>query len=166
MEPQDEEDEMDVLREHLVRSLRGGQAFVNFEKALSKLKPELRSVRPNDALHSVYEELEHMRLAQQDLLYYAIEDAWEPRPWPEGFWPEPGHEASDEEWDETVNGFMSDLDKAVEMVKDPDIDLLSIIPGSVNEFTYLREITIIIEHNAYHLGKIVDIRKALGNWIR
>jgi hypothetical protein len=89
---------------------------------------------------------------------------WEPRQWPEGFWPEPGHEASDEEWDVTVNGFMSDLEKAVELVKDPDIDLLSIIPGSVNEFTFLREITIIIEHNAYHLGKIIDIRKALGNW--
>ncbi len=157
---------MDGLREHLVRSLNGGQAFIHFEKALSGIKPELRNVKPNAELHSIYEELEHMRLAQQDLLYYALEDMWEPRPWPKGFWPEPGHEVSDEEWDETVNGFMSDLEKAVELVKDPDIDLLSIIPGSVNEFTFLREITIIIEHNAYHLGKILDIRKALGNWKR
>ncbi len=58
------------------------------------------------------------------------------------------------------------MGKAVELVENPEIDLLSVIPGSVNEFTYLREITIIIEHNAYHLGKIVDIRKALGDWIR
>jgi hypothetical protein len=105
-----------------------------------------------------------MRLAQQDLLYYAFEDGWEPRPWPEGFWPEPGHKASDEEWDMAVDGFMSDLEKAVELVKNPDIDLLSIIPGSVNKFTFLREISIIIEHNAYHLGKILDIRKTLGHW--
>lgn len=157
---------MDVLREHLVGSLRGGQAFVSFEKALSGVNPEVINVRPGEALHSVYEELEHMRIAQRDLLLYAFDEGWEPRPWPEGFWPEPGFEASVEDWEESLNGFMGDLGKAVELVEDPEIDLLSVIPGSVNEFTYLREITIIIEHNAYHLGKIVDIRKALGNWIR
>ena len=157
---------MDVLREHLVRSLRGGQAFVSFEKALTGVKPEFINVRPSEALHSVYEELEHMRIAQQDLLYYAFEEGWEPRQWPEGFWPVPGFEASVEDWEAAVEGFMEDLGKTVELVENPEIDPLSVIPGSVNEFTYLREITIIIEHNAYHLGKIVDIRKALGYWIR
>ena len=107
-----------------------------------------------------------MRLAQQDLLYYTFEEGWEPRQWPEGFWPEPGFEASEADWEEAVKGFKGDLGKAVELMEDPEIDPLSVIPGSVNEFTYLREITIIIEHNAYHLGKIVDIRKALGDWIR
>ena len=157
---------MDVLREHLARSLRGGQAFVSFEKALSKVKPKLINVRPSEALHSLYEELEHMRLAQHDLLYYAFDEGWEPRPWPEGVWPEPGFQASVGDWEEAVEGFMGDLGKAVELAEDPEIDPLSVIPGSVNEFTYLREIMIIIEHNAYHLGKIVDIRKALGDWIR
>ncbi len=157
---------MDVLREHLVKSLRGGQAFVSFEQALSRVKPEVINVRPGEALHSVYEEMEHMRIAQQDLLYYAFEEGWEPRPWPEGFWPAPGFQASVEEWEDAVRGFMGDLEKAVALVEDPEVDPLSVIPGSVNAFTYLREITIIIEHNAYHLGKIVDIRKALGDWIR
>ena len=157
---------MDVLREHLVRSLRGGQAFASFEKALSAVTPELINVKPSGALHSVYEELEHMRITQHDLLYYAFDEGWEPRPWPEGFWPVPGFQASVEDLEEAVRGFMGDLEKAVEMVEDPEIDPLTVIPGSVNEFTYLREITIIIEHNAYHLGKIVDIRKALGDWIR
>ncbi len=157
---------MDVLREQLVKSLRGGQAFVSFEKPLSGVTPEFINVKPCETLHSVYEELEHMRLAQQDLLYYAFEEGWEPRPWPEGFWPVPGFQASVEDWGEAVRGFMGDLGKAVELVEDPEIDLFSVIPGSVNEFTYLREITIIVEHNAYHLGKLVDIRKALGDWIR
>jgi hypothetical protein len=155
-----------VLREHLVKSLRGGQAFASFEKALSGVTPELINMRPSEALHSVYEELEHMRIAQQDLLYYAFDEGWEPRPWPEGFWPVPGFEASWGDWEAAVRGFMGDLGKAVELVENPEIGLLSVIPGSVNEFTYLREITIIIEHNAYHLGKIVDIRKVLGDWIR
>ncbi len=157
---------MDVLREHLVRSLKSGQAFVSFEQALSRVKPEIINVRPGEALHSVYEELEHMRIAQQDLLYYCFEEGWEPRPWPEGFWPAPGFQASVEDWEDAVRGFMGDLEKAVELVEDPEVDPLCVIPGSVNAFTYLREITIIIEHNAYHLGKIVDIRKALGDWIR
>ena len=71
--------------------------------------------------------------------------------------------ATDEEWNGTVEKFFGDLDKAVELVMDPEIDLLSLVPGSI-AYTYLREITVIIEHNAYHLGKILDIRKALGNW--
>ena len=104
-----------------------------------------------------------MRLAQQDLLYYAIEEKWESPDWPEGFWPDPDMELTEMEWEKTVDGFFSDLGKAVKLVNDLQIDLLSIIPGS-DEYTYLREIVIIIEHNAYHLGKIMDIRKALGNW--
>ncbi|MBN2336887.1 DinB family protein [Candidatus Bathyarchaeota archaeon] len=154
---------MDVLREHLVKSLRGGQAFVPFRKALEGVKPGLRNVRPREELHSVYEELEHMRICQQDLLYYALEPVWESPEWPDGFWPKPGMKVTDEDWSKAVNGFFEDLDKAVRMVEDPGIDVCSIIPGST-EYTYLREVTIIIEHNAYHLGKILDIRKALGNW--
>jgi hypothetical protein len=157
---------MDELRERLVKSLRGGQAFASYEKALSDVNPELINSKIDGALHSFYEDLEHMRIAQHDLLYYCFDEGWEPRPFPGGFWPEPDFEASLEDWEKALEAFMGDLERAVELVEDPDIDLLSVIPGSVNEFTYLREITIIIEHNAYHLGKIVDARKALGDWIR
>ena len=153
---------MEVLREHLVKSLVGGQAFVSFRKALEELDAGLRGVRPSGGLHSVYEELEHMRLAQQDLLNFALLDEWESPEWPEGFWPEEGAEVTGNMWDETVEGFFSDLDKAVGLAEDTEIDLLSLVPRS--KLTYLREIMIIIEHNAYHLGKIVDIRKAHGNW--
>ena len=155
---------MNVLRDHLAKSLKGGQAFVSFKKALEGVKPELRNVRPSPQLHSVYEELEHMRIAQQDLLYYALEPVWDSPEWPDGFWPKPGLEVTEEMWKKSVRGFLDDLDKAVKLVEDPNIDMCSNIPDS--EYTYLREITIIIEHNAYHLGKILDIRKALNNWKR
>lgn len=154
---------LDVLRDHLVKSLRGGQAFVPYEKALHGITPELRSVRPGEALHSIYEELYHMAVAQEDLLYYAIEEVWDSPEWPEGFWPEPGRTATDEEWEGAVEKFFGDLERAVELVMDPGIDLLALVPGSTM-YTYLREVTVIIEHNAYHLGKIMDIRKALGDW--
>jgi len=153
---------MDALREHLVKSLNGGQAFVPFNKALAGIRPELRNVRPNKELHSIYEELEHMRSAQKDLLDFALDPDWRPPRWPEDFWPQPGRELSDEEWNKTFNGFFKELDRAIRLVKDPKIDLLSDVPQTEN--TYLREIMLIIEHNAYHLGKILDIRKALGNW--
>ena len=153
---------MEVLREHLVKSLVGGQAFVSFRKALEGLNPKLRGTRPSDGLHSVYEELEHMRLAQQDLLNFALLDEWESPEWPKGFWPEEGVEVTENMWDETVEGFFSDLDKTVGLVENTEIDLLSLVPRS--KLTYLREVMISIEHNAYHLGKIVDIRKAHGNW--
>lgn len=155
---------MDVLRDHLAKSLKGGQAFVSFKKALEGVKPDLRNMRPSPLLHSVYEELEHMRIAQQDLLYYALEPVWDSPEWPDGFWPKPGVEVTEEMWEKSVKGFFDDLEKAVKLVEDPNIDLCSNIPDS--EYTYLREITIIIEHNAYHLGKILDIRKALNNWKR
>jgi hypothetical protein len=155
---------LDVLREHLAKSLRGGQAFVPYKRALNGISPDLRGVRPNEHLHSIYEELEHMRRAQEDLLYYAIDDDWESPDWPSGFWPEPRKKPTDSEWGETVEGFFSGLDRTVQMVEDPKIDLLSLIPKS--EYTYLREVTLIIEHNAYHLGKIMDIRKTFGNWQR
>jgi len=153
---------MDALGDHLVKSLKGGQAFVPFNKALAGIRPELRNVRPNKELHSIYEELEHMRSAQKDLLDFALDPDWKPPKWPEDFWPQPGRELSDEEWNKTFNGFFKELDRAIRLVKDPKIDLLSDVPQTEN--TYLREIMLIIEHNAYHLGKILDIRKALGNW--
>lgn len=154
---------MQPLRDQLAKSLKGGQAFVPYEKALEGIKPENRGKKTNEHLHTIYQELEHMRIAQQDLLYYAILDKWESPPWPEGFWPKPDVEVTEEMWKKSVDGFFSDQEKAVELVNNEDIDLLSIIPGS-DEYTYLREIVIIIEHNAYHLGKILDIRKSLGDW--
>lgn len=76
---------MDALREHLVLSIRGGQAYIDFKKGLEGIQHDLRGVRPNKALHSVYDELEHMRRAQEDLLDFTLDPDWKPREWPAGF---------------------------------------------------------------------------------
>jgi len=153
---------MDALREHLIKSLKGGQAFVPYMKAIEDVKPELRGVRPNKSIHSVYEELEHMRLAQKDLLDFALDPNWKPKEWPKGYWPEPGHIPTEEEWNKTLNGFLKDQNRAIKLARNIDIDLISMVPQTEN--TYLRELMIIIEHNSYHFGKILDIRKSLGDW--
>jgi hypothetical protein len=153
---------MDAFREHLVLSLKGGQAFVDYKAGLDGIIPELRGVKPNQALHSIYEELEHMRRAQKDLLDFALDLDWKPTEWPTGFWPEPGHKPTEGEWKKSVDGFFKDQRRAQKLARDEKIDLFSMVPQTEN--TYLRELMIIIEHNAYHYGKILDIRKVLGNW--
>ena len=154
---------MERLRKHLVNSLMGGQAFVPIAKALNNITPELRNIRPNENLHSVWEELEHMRIAQEDILNYMIDPDWKSPDWPAGYWSNKVNELSDEEWQKTHNNFLDGLNKVIDLVNNIDIDLLSFIPHT-DSHTYLREILILIEHNAYHTGKLVDIRKALGDW--
>jgi len=154
---------LNILREQIISSLKGGEAFVSVDKALKGIEPDKRNVRPNENLHSIWEELEHVRLAQEDLLYYMIDPEWKSPKWPEGYWPGKDADFNDEVWNKTQKIFFSDLNKAIELASNPEIELLKIIPHTESH-TYLREFSIMIEHNAYHLGKIVDIRKVLGDW--
>lgn len=152
-----------ILEEHLINSLRGGNAFVPLKDALNEINPEIRNKLVNNATHSIWEELEHMRLTQEDIVNYMLDTKWVSPDWPSGYWPKSNDDYSDTEWKKTYNGFFSDLQKAIGIVENRDIDLLTIIPHT-KEHTYLREILLIIEHNAYHIGKILDLRKSFGDW--
>ena len=154
---------MDDLKKHIVNSLRGGQAFVPIEKAITNVDPKIRNVRPNDHLHSVWEELEHLRIAQEDIYKYMMDPDWKSPKWPDNYWSDPSTDVTDEVWEETHSGFLKDLDAVITLAENPTIDFLKIIPHTESH-TYLREFLILIEHNAYHIGKILDIRKALGDW--
>jgi hypothetical protein len=151
------------FRKDLGELLRGGSAHITFEEAIRDINPGIRNFRPVPALHSVYEELEHMRIAQEDIYRYMIEEGWESPEWPSGYWPEEAGDISTEQWDSTINRFKADLEGVLTLISDPDIDLTQPIPHGPRH-TYLREILLIADHNAYHLGKIVDIRKSLGDW--
>lgn len=152
-----------ALRKNLIELLQGGQAYMPPKKVLDGLKPELRHVRPASGQHSVWEELEHIRLAQEDILRYTLDASWESPPWPEGFWPDPAEELTDERWSATVSAFFADLDEVIRLVQDSQVDLTARIPHGEWR-TYLREVLLVADHNAYHFGKIVLIRKLLGNW--
>ena len=152
-----------ILRRNLTELLRGGSAHVSAEKALDDINPELRNFRPQQGLHSIYEELEHMRLAQEDIYRYTLEEGWESPPWPEGYWPANNHNCNDDLWEITVSHFFEDLESIIGLINDINIDLTSEIPHGEGR-TYLREILLVADHNSYHLGKIVDIRKMLGDW--
>lgn len=152
-----------VLRESLVELLRGGHAYVKAEKALAAVKPELRNARTAEGLHSVWEELGHIRIAQEDILRYTLDPSWKSPKWPDGYWPAATKTVTDEAWSASVEGFLADREKVIALVEDSSVDLTSRIPHGEGR-TYLRQVLLIADHNAYHLGQIVQTRKALGDW--
>jgi hypothetical protein len=149
-----------VLRDQLARFLKGGQAHLAIDDALANLDPKLRDARVHGST-SVWAELEHMRIAQQDILRYTLDPKWKSPDFPDGYWPTAAY--TDQLWRATVDGFNADLQEVIELVRNPSIDLTAEIPHGEGH-TYLREILLVADHNAYHLGQIVTIRKALGAW--
>jgi hypothetical protein len=99
-----------VLRSQLVELLREGQAHVKAESALANVGAQFRNVRPAPEVHSVWEELEHLRIAQEDILRYTIDPLWESPKWPDGYWPKASEKLSDEMWQASVTGFFADLE--------------------------------------------------------
>jgi DinB family protein len=152
-----------ILRQNLVELLRGGHAHLTPQHALDGLSPALRNVRPANSPHSVWENLEHIRLAQEDILRYTIDASWVSPDFPEGYWPKETGELTEEAWAASVAAFITDLEEIVKLVEDRNLDLTAEIPHGEGR-TYLREILLVADHNAYHLGQIVQIRKSLGDW--
>lgn len=151
------------FRNDLVELLRGGSAHVDYNKALEDINPELRNFRGAPNIHSIYEELAHMRIAQEDIYLYTVDPNWKSPEWPEGYWPDDNDSLTDEIWSETCNAFYNDLQNVIDLVNDERFDLTATIPHGEGR-TYLREILLVADHNAYHIGKIIDIRKILGDW--
>jgi hypothetical protein len=152
-----------VLRENLIELLRGGHAHVSLQQALSNTNPQLRNVSPAPGRQSIWEELEHMRLAQQDILRYTLDSSWVSPEFPAGYWPASAESYSEAAWNDTLGRFFADLEEFIQLVRRPDVDLSATIPHG-GEHTYLREILLAADHNAYHLGQIVQTRKLLGDW--
>ena len=155
-----------VLRKQLVDLLRSGHAHVTAEKALADVALDIRGVRPADGVHSVWEELEHMRIAQEDILRYTLDASWQSPRWPEGYWPAPvvpDERVSDAMWDAAVASFFRDRESVIKLIEDDSIDLTAQIPHGEDR-TYLRQVLLVADHNAYHLGQIVQARKILGDW--
>ena len=151
-----------VLRLALLQLLTAGQAHVTVDKALAGLEPGLRGRRPQAEVHSVWEELEHMRIAQEDILRYSLDPAWTSPEWPRGYWPTRA-EPTEAAWSSSVSRFRADLAELGDLVRDPQRDLTTKIPHGEGR-TLLRQILLVADHNAYHLGQIVQARKLLRAW--
>lgn len=152
-----------VLRERLAELMRGGEAHVKAQAALDGVNPQFRNVRPAASVHSVWEELEHMRLAQEDILRFTIDASWNSPEFPDGYWPAKTESVTDEMWNASVKGFFADLEEFVTLIQDSRVDLTSQFSRGEGR-TYLRQILLAADHNSYHLGQLVQARKLLGDW--
>ena len=156
-------DQMTALREHVLYLLRGGGAHLNFDKAVADLPPELRGARPAGLPHSPWRLLEHMRIAQRDILEFSRGPRHVSPPFPEGYWPQGDAPPDGAAWDRSVVAFRADLKAMEALVADPTSDLFTPFPHGQGQ-TLLREALLVADHNAYHLGQFVVVRRLLGAW--
>ena len=151
------------LREHLVAMLKGGHAHVTFEAAIKGLPAALRGKRPKGAAHSPWELLEHIRIAQSDILEFSRDAGHVSPAWPDGYWPKTPAPPNDKAWAKSVRSINSDLEAMCALVADEATDLHAPIPHGSGQ-TVLREALLVADHNAYHLGEMVTVRRLLGAW--
>ena len=151
-----------ILRE-LLNLLNSDAAHVTFDAAVKDLPANLRGKRVKHVEHSPWEILEHLRIAQWDILEYIRNPKHVSPDFPAGYWPKTEAPPSDKAWTESVAAFRSDLDAFTNLLSNPTTDVLAPI-AHAGEKTILREVLLLADHNAYHLGQLVMLRRLLGAW--
>jgi uncharacterized damage-inducible protein DinB len=151
------------MREQLVELLQGNGAHLSFDDAIAKLPAKMRGVRPEGVPHTVWRLVEHMRIAQWDILEFSKDGRHTSPKWPEGYWPKGDAPRDAKQWNDTVKRFRADLKEMMRMVKDKKVDLVAPIPGGQGQ-TVFREAMLVADHNSYHIGQIVVVRRVLGVW--
>jgi hypothetical protein len=151
------------LRGHLLILLQGKEAHANFEAAVKGLPDKLRGKRPKGAEHSPWELLEHLRIAQWDILEFVRNPKHVSPEWPSGYWPKSPAPPYAKAWSKSVGSFRRDLAAISRLVKDDKTDLFRKIPHEEGQ-TVLREVLLVADHTSYHLGQLVLVRRLLGAW--
>jgi hypothetical protein len=151
------------IRKQLADTLSWGHAHVDFDKAVEGIPAEVRGRRPPGLPHSPWEILEHVRIAQEDILDFCRNPQYAERKWPDEYWPSSPEPPDPRAWDASVAAFRRDRDVMRHLATDPKVDLTAKIPHGTGQ-TFLREVLLILDHNAYHVGELVAARRALGAW--
>jgi hypothetical protein len=152
-----------ALREHLDYLLGGGGAHLSFDRAVAGLPPELRGVKPAGAPHTAWRLVEHLRIAQRDILEFSRNPKHVSPDWPDGYWPPSDAPPDGASWDRSLTAFRADLAAMRALVADPNTNLFARIAHGDGQ-TILREALLVADHNAYHLGQLVLLRRILGAW--
>ena len=155
--------DLDVLRREVRELLDGGHAHPDFEAAIAGLPADLRGAKPPGLPHTPWRLLEHMRIAQWDILRFSVDPGHVSPEFPAGYWPVGDAPPDEAAWDRSVAAFRSDLKAMIDLACDPATDLFAPIPHGQGQ-TILREALLVADHNAYHLGQLVLVRRLLGAW--
>jgi hypothetical protein len=152
-----------ALRKHLVRVLADEQAHLGFESVFPEIPPESRGVKVHGAPHTPWQLLEHLRIAQWDILEFCLNPLHVSPPFPAGYWPPTPAPPDPATWDRSVLAFRADLQSMIALVKNPKTDLFARIPHGQGQ-TILREALLVADHNAYHIGQAVLLLRLAGAW--
>jgi len=152
-----------ILRQHLIELLQGGAAHIKFDDVVRGIPPKLLGKKVGGLPHSLWMLLEHLRIAQWDILEFSRNPKHRSPKWPEGYWPGTETPPSAAAWNASIKKFRQDLKAMEALVKSSKTDLFARIPWGDSQ-TILRETLLVADHNAYHLAQMLDLRRMLGEW--
>jgi len=153
-------DDQTSLRQHVINLLTKGEAHVDVSSGLEDFPRKLRGGKPEGSPHTPWQLLEHMRIGQWDILQFSVDAKHASPKWPEEYWPKTEAPPTDKAWDKSVSQFLTDLEEMCKLVGDPKHDLFARIPHGTGQ-TLLREALVLADHNAYHLGQIILLRRTM-----
>jgi uncharacterized damage-inducible protein DinB len=152
-----------AVRDLLARSLDWSDTHVSFDEAVRDLPAHLRGARPAGLPHSPWELIEHIRIAQRDILNFSVSARYDKLEWPADYWPPSSGPADQEAWERSIAAIREDRARLQELARDARYDLMAVTPHGTDQ-TYLRELLLVVDHTAYHVGQLVVVRQLLGAW--
>jgi hypothetical protein len=153
----------DTLRKHILWLLEGGDAHMGFQDAVADYPMDrINDLFPNGT-YSAWALMEHLRITQWDILDFITNSNYRDMEWPKEYWPPQGRKATAEEWHKSIADFQSDLKELIKITRDPNTDLYAKIPHGSGQ-TILREMLLVADHNAYHIGEFAIMRQVMGTW--
>lgn len=153
-----------ALRHHLLNLLHVRQAHMTFEDAVADFPLKFMNVQPPSVPYTSWHLIEHLRICQWDILDYMRNPEYKEMQWPDDYWPSKDAQADQAAWDKTVSDFLRDLAAIEAIVRDPKTDLFAPIPHGYDGHTILREVMLVADHNAYHVGELGILRQVMGAW--
>jgi hypothetical protein len=156
-------DNTKLLRQQLVKLLKESEAHADFDAAVKDMPVALRGKRPKGAAHSPWEMLEHLRIAQWDILEFARNPKHKSPDFPSGYWPASPEPPDEKAWDKSAAKFLADREALCELASDASTDLFAKIPHGDGQ-TILRQALLAADHNSYHVGELILLRRILGAW--
>lgn len=156
-------DQRKKLINELTSLIRGGNAHVTLEEAVADIPPHLRTVIPDSLPYSIWQLLEHIRIAQQDIVDFSLSKNYNTLFWPNDYWPQPADVVTDEQWGDSIQEINEKQQRFFDLLQDEERDLFSPLPWGSGQ-NIVREAMLIADHNSYHTAEIVVARRLLGIW--
>lgn len=150
-----------VIREQLLGLLKGGNAHMSFDEAIKDFPAKYFNWKPPNVSYTFWHLLEHIRIAQWDILNFILSPEHVSPDWPDEFWPAEDKRADKAQWQRTIRDFRADFKSIQDIVKDPKTDFLAPIPHA-EDYNIFREVLLVADHNAYHIGEFIILRQVMN----